>query len=167
MIGRLINYGIMFIVLVLIQVLVLNQVQVGGYISPFIYILFVLLLPVSTPRYLLMIFGFLLGLSVDVFSNSLGIHAAATVFIAFIRPFVIRSISNREEDRNEFPGLRQNKFSWFLSYTAIMVFVHHFILFYLEYFTFSHFFTTFLRVLLSSVFSIFVIVLSQFLIFRK
>jgi len=164
---RLIKYGVMFIALVLIQVLVLNQVQVSGYINPFVYILFILLLPQSTPRYLLMIFGFLIGLSVDVFSNSLGIHAAATVFIAFIRPFVIRSISNREEDRNEYPGLRQNKFLWFLSYTAIMVFAHHFILFYLEYFTFSHFFTTFLRILLSSFFSIFVIVLSQFLIFRE
>lgn len=167
MIGRLIKYGLMFIVLVLIQVLVLNQVQVSGYINPFIYILFVLLLPVSTPRYLLMVLGFLIGLSVDIFLNSLGIHAAATVFIAYIRPLVIRSISNREEDRNEYPGLRQNKFLWFLSYTAIMVFIHHFILFYLEYFTFSHFFTTFLRILLSSVFSIFVIVLSQFLIFRE
>jgi len=164
---RLIKYGVMFIALVLIQVLVLNQVQVSGYINPFVYILFILLLPQSTPRYLLMIFGFLIGLSVDVFSNSLGIHAAATVFIAFIRPFVIRSISNREEDRNEYPGLRQNKFLWFLSYTTIMVFAHHFILFYLEYFTFSHFFTTFLRILLSSFFSIFVIVLSQFLIFRE
>ena len=166
MIVRLIKYGVMFIVLVLIQVLVLNQVQVGGYISPFVYILFVLLMPLSTPRYLLMILGFLIGLSVDVFSNSLGIHAASTLFIAFIRPFVIRSISNREEDRNEYPGLQQNKFWWFISYTAIMVFIHHFILFYLEYFTFSHFFTTFLRILLSSLFSIFVIVLSQFLIFR-
>ena len=167
MIGRLIKYGIMFIALVLAQVLVLNQVQLSGYLNPFIYILFVLLLPLSTPRYLLLILAFMIGLAVDVFSNSLGIHAAATVFIAFIRPFVIRSISNREEDRNDFPGLQQNKFSWFLSYTAIMVFAHHFILFFLEYLTFSHFFITFLRIFLSSVFSIFVIVLSQFLIFRE
>lgn len=167
MIGRLFKYGIMFIALVLAQVLVLNQVQLGGYLNPFIYVLFILLLPLGTPRYLLLILAFLIGLAVDVFSNSLGIHAAATVFIAFIRPFVIRSISNREEDRNDYPGLRQNKFSWFLSYVAIMVFSHHFILFFLEYFTFSHFFLTFLRIFLSSLFSIFVIVLSQFLIFRE
>jgi rod shape-determining protein MreD len=154
-------------VLVLVQVLVLNQVQVSGYINPFIYVLFILLLPVSTPRYLLLILGFSIGFAVDIFSNSLGIHAAATVLIAFIRPYVIRSISNREEERNEYPGLRQNKFSWFLYYTSVMVFVHHFALFYLEYFTFSHFFSTFLKVLLSSVFTIFVIVLSQFIIFRE
>jgi rod shape-determining protein MreD len=167
MTGGLIKYTVMFAVLVLAQVLVLNQVQVSGYINPFVYVLFILLLPVSTPRYLLLILGFLIGFVVDIFSNSLGIHAAATVLIAFIRPYVIRLISSREEDRNEYPGLRQNKFSWFLYYTSIMVFVHHFALFYLEYFTFSHFFSTFLKVLLSSVFTIFVIVLSQFIIFRE
>lgn len=157
----------MFLSLVLTQVLVLNQVQVSGYINPYVYILFVLLLPLSTPRYLLLILAFLIGLTVDIFSDSLGIHAAATVFIAYIRPFIIRSVSNREEDRNDYPGLLQNKFSWFLSYVAILVFIHHFILFYLEVFTLSHFLSTFLKVLFSSVFSIFVIVLSQFLIFRK
>jgi len=154
-------------VLVLLQVLILNQLQLGGYINPYIYILFVMLLPLSTPRYILLLTGFLAGLTVDVFSDSLGVHAAATVFIAYIRPVVIRVISVREEDRNDYPGLKQNKFSWFLYYTLVMVLSHHLILFYLEYFTFSHFFSTLLRVLLSAVFSIFVIVLSQFLIFRQ
>lgn len=163
----LIKYGIMFIVLVLLQVLIFNQMQFNRYINPYLYILFILLLPLSTPRYLLLLSGFLIGLAVDIFSNSLGIHAAATVFIAFIRPAVIRAISVREEDRNDYPGLRQNKFRWFLSYVSIMVLIHHFILFYLEYFTFLHFFSTLLRILLSSIFSIFIIVLSQFLIFRQ
>lgn len=167
MIGRLIKYTVMFVVLVLAQVLVLNQVQLGGYINPYIYVLFILLLPVSTPRYLLLILGFLIGLAVDIFANSLGIHAAATVFIAFVRPYIIRSISNREEDRNDYPGLHQNKFTWFLSYSFLMVFFHHFFLFYLEYFTFSHFFSTFLKIILSSVFTVFIIVLSQFIIFRE
>jgi rod shape-determining protein MreD len=164
---KLIKYGFMFMVLVLVQVLIFNQVHLGGYISPFIYILFVMLLPVNTPRYLLLILGFLLGLTIDVFTNSLGMHAAATVFIAFIRPVVIRSISNREEDRHEYPGLMQNSFSWFLYYSIIMVFAHHLIFFYLEFFTFTHFFTTLLRVILSSLLSVFIIILSQFLIFRE
>lgn len=167
MIGRLIKYTVMFVVLVLAQVLVLNQVQLGGYINPYIYVLFILLLPVSTPRYLLLILGFLIGLAVDIFANSLGIHAAATVFIAFVRPYIIRSISNREEDRNDYPGLHQNKFTWFLSYAFLMVFFHHFFLFFLEYFAFSHFFSTFLKIILSSVFTVFIIVLSQFIIFRE
>ncbi len=156
----------MFIVLVLVQVLVLNQVQFSGFVNPYIYVLFILLLPLSTPRYLVLILAFLLGLSIDIFSNSLGIHAAASVFIAYLRPLVIRIISNREEDRNDYPGLLQNKFSWFLSYVSILVFLHHLILFYLEVFTLSNFGSTLYRVILSTVFSIFVIVLSQFLVFR-
>ena len=153
-------------VLVLAQVLLFNQVHFRGFLTPFIYILFIMLLPVSTPRYLLLIFGFLTGLSVDVFSNSLGMHAAATTFLAFIRPWVIRAISNRDEDRLEYPGLKQNTFTWFLYYTIFMVFSHHLVLFYLEFFTFTNFLVTLFRVFLSSLFSVIIIILSQFLIFR-
>lgn len=156
----------MFVSLVLIQVLILNQVQFSGFVNPYVYILFILLLPVSTPRYAVLILAFLLGLSVDIFSNSLGLHAAASVFIAYARPLVIRVISNREEDRSDYPGLFQNKWTWFLSYVSIMVFLHHLLLFYLEVFSFSNFAGTLFRVIISSLFSIFVIVLSQFLVFR-
>lgn len=167
MIRWLIKYSVIFVVLVLIQVLFLNQMQISGYLNPYMYILFVLLLPLSAPRYIVLLSGFLIGLTIDIFSNSLGLHAAATVFIAYIRPFVVRSISDREEEINDFPGLKQNKFSWFLYYSSVMVFFHHFILFYLEIFSFTQFFNTLLRVVLSSLLSIFVIVLSQFLIFRE
>ena len=156
----------MFIVLVLIQVLVLNQIQFSGYINPYIYILFIMLLPVNAPEYVVLILAFLIGITIDFFSNSLGIHAAATTFAGFARPFIIRIISNREEDRNEYPGMKQNGFSWFLYYTIAFVFLHHLVLFYLEVFTFHHFFYTLFRVGLSSVFTIFIIVLSQFIIFR-
>jgi rod shape-determining protein MreD len=167
MIRWLIKYAVIFIVLVLIQVLILNQMQISGYLNPYMYILFVMLLPLSAPRYIVLLSGFLIGLTIDIFSNSLGLHAAATVFIAYIRPFVVRSISDREEEINDYPGLKQNKFSWFLYYSSVMVFFHHFILFYLEIFSFTQFFNTLLRVVLSSLVSIFVVVLSQFLIFRE
>lgn len=167
MIRWLIKYALIFVVLVLIQVLFLNQMQISGYLNPYMYILFVMLLPLSAPRYIVLMSGFLIGLTIDIFSNSLGLHAAATVFIAYIRPFVVRSISDREEEINDYPGLKQNKFSWFLYYSSVMVFFHHFILFYLEIFSFTQFFSTLLRVMLSSLLSIFVIVLSQFLIFRE
>ena len=111
--------------------------------------------------------AFLIGIAIDIFSNTMGIHAAATVFIAYIRPSVIKAISARDEDISDSPGLHNNKFSWFLFYTSILVFIHHVILFYLQVFSFAGFFNTFFRVLISSIFSIFIIVLSQFIIFRK
>ena len=129
----------MFISLVLIQVLILNQVQFSGFVNPYMYILFVLLLPLNTPRYAVLILAFLLGITIDVFSNTIGIHAAATVLIAFIRPLIIRIISDREENRSEYPGLKQNKFRWFLYYTVLMVLIHHSVLFNLEIFTFFRF----------------------------
>jgi hypothetical protein len=166
MIRVLIKYAVMFVSLVLIQVLIFNQVQFSGFFNPYVYILFIILLPLSIPRYAILILGFLLGLVIDIFSNSLGIHSAATVFIAYARPLIIRIISNREDDKNDYPGLHQNKLSWFISYVTIMVLLHHLILFYLEVYTFANFFNTLYRVILSSLFSIIVIVLSQFLIFR-
>lgn len=156
----------MFIVLVLVQVLFLNQVQFSGYVNPYLYILFILLLPVTTPRYVLLLSAFVLGLSVDVFSNTLGIHAFATVFVSYVRPIIIGSITNREEDMSDYPGMQQNGFMWFLYYTAIMVFMHHAVLFFVEVFSFSNFLETLYRTVISSVFSIFVIVLSQFIVFR-
>lgn len=156
----------MFVGLILIQVLILNQVEFSGFVNPYIYILFILLLPLSSPRYVVLLLAFLVGITVDYFSNSLGMHSFATVFVAYLRPFVIRIISNREEDRSDYPGLMQNNLRWFLSYTTIMIVIHHTVLFYLEVFTFSNFFETLYRVFISAFFSIFVIVLSQFIIFR-
>jgi len=161
-----IKYSIIFISLILIQVLILNQIQFSGFVNPFIYILFVMLLPHSMPKYLLLPLAFFLGLTVDVFSNSLGIHAAAATFIAYLRPALVRIISTRDEEKNDYPGLKQNGFQWFLLYTIVMVFFHHLVLFFLEVFSFSGFFYTIFKVIISSIFSIFVIILSQYIIFR-
>lgn len=166
MIRILFKYTLMFVSLVLVQVLIFNQVQFGGFINPYVYILFVILLPLSAPRYLVLILAFALGFIIDVFSNSLGVHSAATVFIAYMKPLVVRIISNREDDKSDYPGLHQNKLIWFVSYVTIMVLLHHLLLFYLEVYTFANFLNTLFRVILSSIFSIIVIVLSQFLVFR-
>jgi rod shape-determining protein MreD len=152
--------------MVLIQVLILNQIQFSGFVNPFIYILFVMLLPLTIPKYLLLPLAFLLGLTIDVFSDSLGIHAAATTFIAYLRPVIIGAISSRDKENNNYPGLKQNSIQWFMLYTVAMVFFHHMVLFFLEIFSFSGLFYTILKIIVSSVFSIFVIVLSQYIIFR-
>jgi len=167
MIHNYVKYTLMFVFLVIVQVLILNQVQFSGYINPYMYVLFILLLPVTAPPWLVILASFLIGIVIDVFSNSMGIHAAASVFAGYFRPVVIRFISSHDEEYNEYPGLLQNKFSWFLLYTSIIVLIHHAVLFFLEVFSFADFLITFFRLLLSSIFSVFIIVLSQFIIFRK
>ena len=159
---------IRFLVLILIQVLLLNNIQISGYIVPYFYIIFILLMPFETPGWLLLFAGFALGLSVDMFSQTLGMHAAATVFMAFLRPYVLRAISPRDGyETGTFPRIYYQGFEWFLKYTVILVFAHHLVLFYTEIFRFTDFFSTLLRVLLSSIFSVFLIILSQYFIFRR
>lgn len=159
---------IMWIVLILLQVLLLNHIQISGYINPYLYILFILLLPFDTPKYLLLILGFLLGLNVDIFSNTPGIHASATTFLAFIRPAVIRLISSRDVlELNTPPRLSYLGFHWFLKYSLILVLAHHFFLFYVEVFTLKGFIFTFSRCVLSSAFTLVLIIISQYLIYKE
>ena len=155
-------------VLILFQVLVLNNIQVSGYINPYMYVLFILLLPFETPRWLLLISGFAIGISIDLFANTPGMHTSATVFMAFSRPYVLTLLMPHDEyEQSTYPRLYYYGFTWFLKYSLILVFLHHTFLFYVEAFRTTFFFHTMLRVLLSTLFSVFLIILSQFFIYRK
>ena len=155
-------------ILVLFQVLVLNNIQVSGYINPYMYVLFILLLPFETPRWLLLISGFAIGISIDLFANTLGMHTSATVFMAFLRPYVLKVIVPHDEyESGTYPRLYYFGFTWFLKYSLVLVFLHHTFLFYVEVFRITFFFHTMLRVMLSTLFSVFLIILSQFFIYRK
>lgn len=157
-----------FLFLVLFQVLVLDNIQTGGYLIPFMYVLFILLMPFETPGWLLLVSAFILGFSIDLFEHTPGVHASATIFMAFLRPTVLTMIAPREGyEPNSYPRIHYYGVSWFLQYSAILIFSHHLFLFYLEVFTFSGFFITLLRIILSSIFSIGLVMLSQFLIFKK
>jgi rod shape-determining protein MreD len=162
------KYVIMFVALVLVQVLVLNNIQFSGLINPYIYILFILLLPFTIPGYFLLPIAFLLGITIDIFNNTLGVHAGATVLLAFLRPGIAQLVSSRELiEKGNTPNLSQLGFASFLKYTIIAVLIHHLFLFYAEAFSFGGFFETFLRYILSSVFSILIILGSQFIVFKN
>ena len=163
-----IRISIRFLILILIQVLLLNNIHFLGYLNPYAYIIFILLLPFETPRWLLLILAFALGLSVDVFSNSLGMHAAACVFAAFFRPGVMRLItSHKEYELGVEPSILDLGFQWFFMYTLILTGLHHFMLFLLEIFRFSNFFNTLEHSLENTIFTVFVIILSQYIFYRK
>ena len=159
---------IRFVFLLLFQVLLLDNIQLGGYLNPYLYVLFIILMPFETPRWLLLVSGFLLGLSVDMFTDTLGMHAAATVFAALMRPWVLSVFAPRDGyEPDTFPRVYYYGFNWFLRYSLVIVFFHHIALFYLEVFHFQDFFNTFLRVILSTILSTSAIILSQYFIFRK
>lgn len=159
---------IRFLILILFQVLVLDNILLNGYLNPYFYVLFIILMPFETPRWLLLISGFLLGLSVDLFENTLGMHAAATVFMALVRPWVLSIFAPRDGyEPDTFPRIFYYGFNWFLKYSLVMVLFHHLALFYIEVFHFQEFLSTLLRVILSTVLTTSTIILSQYFIFRK
>ena len=159
---------IRFIGLVLLQVLVFNNIEVFSFITPFIYILFIILLPFETPRWIILISGFLLGLSIDVFSNSGGIHTAATVLIAYLSPWAQNVVSSKQDyEPGVQPGIRNLGFKWFFFYSLILTSVHHICLFYLEIFRFTDFFGTLKHALYNVVFTMLFIIISQYLFFNR
>ncbi len=159
---------IRFFFLVFLQVLILNNINLGGYINPYFYIYFILLLPFGAPRWLLLISAFILGLSIDIFTNTIGLNAAACVVMAFFRPFVISAISTGPESLiGDTPSLRNQGIKWFLYYSIILVLIHHSVLFYLEIFRFSEFTVTFIRVLLSSAFTMVLVLISEYLLYPR
>jgi rod shape-determining protein MreD len=126
--------------------------------------MFILLLPIEIPAWLLLIISFFTGLIIDLFAGTPGMHTSATVLAGFVRPFILRIISPRDGyEPGADPSILIYGFKWFLIYTSIIVIIHHTALFYLEVFRFTDFFRTLLRVLLSSLFSITFIVLLEYI----
>lgn len=163
MINSILRYSVIFILLLLLQVLLLNNINFGGYINPYVYIMFIMLLPVEIPGWILLIISFFTGLFVDFFSGTTGMNAGATVVAGFIRPYVLRIISPRDGyEPGTAPSMLVYGFRWFLIYSLLIVSVHHFVLFFLEVFRFADFFRIILRIILSSVFTISFILLIEY-----
>jgi len=156
-------YPVQFLVLVLLQVLILNNIQFSGYINPFLYLAFILWLPFETPKWLLMSISFLTGLTIDVFSNTMGMHTSASVFLAFCRPFFVELFAPRDGyEVNQRPSIQDLGLGWFLKYSAILVLCHHLFLFYVEVFRFTDFWNTLARAFSSAAFTLICIVIAEY-----
>ena len=160
MYNTLIRNILRFVSLLVMQVLVFDNIRMGNYIHPYIYVLFVMLLPFDTPRWSLLINGFLIGMAVDIFSGTPGLNAAATVFMAFVRPFII-GITTRKSDieGKKDPSVSEMGLEWFLVYGILLLLLHNLVLFWLEAFSIKLFGVILLETLLSAPFSLLVLVL--------
>jgi rod shape-determining protein MreD len=166
MINSIIRFGLIFILLILFQVLLFNNIQFSGYVNPYVYIMFILLLPLEIPSWLMLLLSFFTGMIIDFFSGSHGMHTSATVLAGFVRPYVLRLVSPRDGyESGPDPSMVIYGFRWFLTYTLLIVIIHHTALFYLEVFRLTDFFRTMFRVIFSSIFSVAFILLIEF--YRK
>lgn len=155
-----------FFILILLQVLVLNNINYFGFINPYLYVLFLILYPFTANQTLFLILSFLLGLGIDIFEDSGGINAAACLVAAYVRPVILRFSFGVSYDYQTIkfsstqPGSR-------ISYVALLVFLHHFVLFLLEFFSFAHFLQILKKTFFSGLFTIILVFITLALFNRR
>lgn len=161
------NSFIRFIVFLLLQVLVLNHFNLFGFINPLVYIVWVILYPIHKSKTALLLFSFLLGLSVDFFSDSGGINAAATLFIAYFRLPILNMVLGKSDFDHVLFNLRNIPLIKSITYISLITFIHHFIIFGLEYYSINAILTILYNTFITGFFTITLIVLGVILFTNK
>lgn len=159
---RMLNRIAWFIGLSLVQILFLNSICLFGLSTPFVYIYFLLTLDKDTDHNSLMIMAFLLGLTIDIFSNTPGVNAGASVLIAFMRPRLVDLFSPRGEYENFEPGIYTLGIWAFVRYAVVMTLIHHTALFLLEAFSFANIEYLSLRILCSALLTTMLVMTIEF-----
>src|SRR5690606_6210487 len=149
-----------FLLLILAQVFVFKNLGYYNIVASFPYIMALMLLPVRISKGLLFLLAFLTGITVGMFYDTLGIHAAAGVTLAWVRIiFLSLTIQDDDHDSLSSPGIGQMSFRWFVIYAFFLAFFHHFTLYFLESFTLNNVWFTLVSILLSCIFTTVLIVL--------
>ena len=157
-----------FFFLILIQVYILNNINLGGFVNPYLYIYFILLLPFGVPGWMLLLCSLLIGMGIDIFTNTMGLNISASLATGFARPYIINAISTGPDSLiGDTPSLKNQGLKWFLYYSVSLIIIHHSILFYLEIFRFSEFFLTFQRVILSGIFTLVLVLISEYIFYYR
>lgn len=158
---------IRFVGFLLLQGLVLKGITAEWvefpYVQILLYPLFIILLPIRTPRPLVLLFAFLIGLSVDIFYNSPGVHASASLITAVFRPFIFKRLEPRGAyTAQHAPNKEKMGWNWFLQYASFLMAVHLLFYFSVESFTFAYLLNILLKTFFSFIFSmIFVLMFMQ------
>lgn len=161
-----IEQTIRFIVLVLLQVLILNNINFLGDINPYVYVLFIALFPVINNRMTFIFLSFLIGLCIDIFSDTGGIHAAASVFVGYARPLFLKFAFGMTYEHQTI-RISQSDIGQRLIYFTLIILVHHLILFSLEIFSLSMIPSILKLTLCSGIFSILLSILGTTLFSKR
>ncbi len=155
-----------FLFLLSLQIFLLNNINFLGFINPYLYILFIIFYPLDGNKGLLIFLSFLLGLSIDIFSDTGGVHAAASVFIAYMRPNILKFAFGVSYEHNSIKIRKANLTERF-AYFGSLVLMHHLMLFILEIFSFQHLSLILKSTVFSGIFTLFLIFISQLLFSTK
>ena len=165
--NKTVYFTLLFLILLFLQVFVLNNILFLGYVNPYLYIAFVFLFPLNKNRFLFLFLAFLLGLSVDMFSDSGGIHAFATLSIAYVRLFFIKLYFSKYEADYPFFDIHVESFGKVFNYVVTLTVIHHFILFTFANFSFQNITYVLLNTLFSSIFTLVLYFIATFIFTKK
>jgi rod shape-determining protein MreD len=156
------------VALIAIQVVVLNNVYLGGFVSPMIYLLAILMLPTRLNKNLTLVIAFAAGMTVDIFCNMLGFHACAATLVAFCRVvFADRIITRNETSPIMVPSIYAVSYQYFLYYAALLTFIYTFLYFTLQIFSFADMWQILLSSVLSTLVSLILYIVWQLLFLHK
>ncbi len=168
--NNILKNSIRFILFLVIQIIILNEVPpLHQFITPYLYFTFLLWLPFGTNRLTLTILGFGLGYSLDVFTNTPGLHAAAATLVGYVRPTVLNLLLAQEtsEEVNKEPSVGTMGWGPFLIYVFLLTFIHHFYLVLLEWLQFGNFTYFIGKVIATSLMSVLLILLVELVMNRR
>jgi rod shape-determining protein MreD len=162
-----ISIGISLILIIILQVLVVDHFLIFGYVIPLVYLYGVLYLPTVIKPIPTLIIAFLLGWTIDLFQGTGGIHASACVLLAYVKPFLLRSISTQgglEYERLSIQNLGMPKF---LIYSSLGVLTATLWIHVWETFAWSLIFSSILKAIISSLFTVILITLLEMLLYSR
>ena len=148
----------LFVVLVLAQALVCNHIHLFGYATPLIYVYFVLLFRREYPHWAVLVWSFLLGLVIDIYSNTPGVGAASMTFLGMVQPYLLIPFLPRDTEGDFQPSIRTLGLNKFLWYTILLVFLYCLIFFSLEAFSFFNWQEWLLTMLASTLLTVLLII---------
>lgn len=162
------EYALLFILIVLFQVLVINHIHIGSFVILNISILYIILLPLETPSWVILILSALMGVAIDALSGFAGINTIAATLIGFIRkPMINLFLGKREETERGVVTSRNMGFSRFIIFSFTMLLIQNSVIFTLETLTFENFHLLLLRICASTIFSTLLVYIFQIPLFRK
>ena len=162
-----VRYILIFILIVLIQGLVVNNIQMSEYLMPMVYPIMILMLPFNQNSIVSMLAALLLGLAVDAFSDTFGLHASAAVLIGYLRPTLLKYIQPKEGyDNTLLPTIHDMGFVWFAIYASLLLIIHHLWFFSIEMFRFDLILLILGKTLFSFILSLLLIILFQYIFYK-
>ena len=149
------EYGLIFIVSVLLQVFLFDNLSISVYLNPLVYVAFIALLPLDTPPIVLLLSGLATGVTMDLAMGAAGVNTIATLLIAFARPTLLGLLYPRDDIREGgIPSTGRLGNRVFLNYLIVLVLLHHAVFFSLEALSWMHLVRTLVRIVVSGAVSV-------------